>query len=753
MPKFYDKFTGITFEMGFEWLQVVQKDVAKRIRPKLKDTLRESANGVAEFWRDEYYESLFPLCFGLTKDSDGLYQHDDLFPDSEVINLEAQAGKELRRKFLDQDRLPPLLPAVEEGETDELMADRVLTQAALANLLLRQRGVSEENLHIVRLACLTYPLFQFLETLLLQGEQGEAVTACCRFLKGETTDLPSGIDLVLMKLIRDLKGAKDMSLWMVLIAVQRIKRYVFETPGLNEIRGASTLLDDLTEAGKREVSQELGPEVVLRAVGATLLFLAPTEAIALAWKECLQEAFYRATGTAFAAATMVQVPVQQLLEDYKSAVEKAFRTLGEDRARAEQPLFEALPFEARCHLCRIRPAKGWARMPGEAEPMPLCSACYKKRDVGQPGRTEKAHLMLEWLGLHDPEALGVAGKQPGDYVAQSLGIDDSEEKGFVPQGTRRPLIATIYGDGNNFGAVSQNLPSIAAGLQWTQRVEKVTRAAAALALARATQETARERGWKPGEEAKLLRLPFQVLALGGDDLSLFAWAPVGLLFARDFLTMMNIEFQQGPGEKIVEQPIAFSLGMLLTDRKASVRRTVEVAEGELLKWAKRAFRESDLSEGNLAWLVANSQEQIPDDLETYRRRMFLKEGGLIDLCLTLRPLTADELRWLLKKTRELLADSGRLHRLTAPFVQSRPMVALLHYVYQRGRSAKRRGDDWLKKLEEGKMPDSLQKLQYPAFPRSRLESFRMPFGILSEGKNPLWFTPLWDLLELVKILE
>lgn len=749
MIAFHDAFTGVIYEMGNRWLKAVRKEVADSIAPRLQEGTEAAADAVASFWRDDYYERLFPLRFGRSTDEGGLYTHVDLFSGAGRVDLEAMADQPQRKRFLDGDKLPPILPAINEGETHELLADRVLTQAALVNVLLRQAGATPEVLHQARLACLTYPLLEYLQEPL--RAQPDEVMTLAHFLQGESEELPSKVAHAVMEAVRDLQGFGDRSVWLVLVAAQRIKRYVFETPGLNEIRGASTLLDDLTEKTKEVVSKALGPEVVLRAVGSTLLFLAPTKEEANRWVEGLRRAFYEATGTAFVAATQVKVPVHDLVASYQQAVGEAFAALEQDRAKARQPLYEALPFEARCQICRIRPAEGWITMPGETEGVPACRVCWTKRRAGLPERAEKARQMLNWLGLSNPRSLGVKGEEPKEYVAQSLGMED-EEQGFIPSGARRPLIATIYGDGNNFGAVGQELNSIAMGLQWTQRVEKTTRAAAALALARATQETARDRGWEPGQHPVLPRLPFQVLALGGDDLSLFAWAPVGLRFARDFVSLINREFQRGEAQPIVEQPIAFSLGMLLTDHKAAVRRTVEVAEEDLLKWAKQAFRESELTEGNVALLLAISQEQIPDDLDAYRKRTYLNRGKMLDLCLTLRPFTAEELTWLLGEAEILREQSGSLHRMVAPFVQSSPLVAMLHYVYQRGRFDKQL-DHWLKALETSERPPSLQGLRYPAAPRSRLDD-RCPFGLKPEQDGWLvWFTPLWDLLELVKVLE
>jgi hypothetical protein len=175
---------------------------------------------------------------------------------------------------------------------------------------------------------------------------------------------------------------------------------------------------------------------------------------------------------------------------------------------------------------------------------------------------------------------------------------------------------------------------------------------------------------------------------------------------------------------------------------------VDFAENVLLKWAKRAFRESNLKEGNVAMLLAITPEQIPPDIKAYREEMFTKKGLWRDLCLTLRPFTAEELGFLLKKATELRRDGmGPFQRLVEAFVKSPPLVAMLHYLYQRARVGN--GDNWMTRLEApAEQPDSLKGMLFPA---AQLNG-RLPFGIPKRERKML-FSPLWDILELVKIIE
>jgi hypothetical protein len=765
MSKFRDEFTGICYAMGEKWLQHVRQDIAEQIKSRFNGDVKTTADNVAQFWSD-YYAQIFPLRFGLIED-ERLYKPYKFYePTDNTIDLESLHGNPTRLSFLDGNKLPPLLPAADKDETNELLADHLLTITALANMLLRQEG-NTSALHEVRLAFLTYPLMDLLEADLLSLGKGFTDTvAIAHFLAKKDSQLPSGINPTLLISLRDGANLTNRKIGLTLVAVRRIKQYVFETPGLNEIRGASTLLDDLTSIAKCELTRLFGPETVLRAVGSTLVFLAPTENDAKRLTEQIQRAYYQATGTAFTVTACCSANVAELLQNYSNVYRSLSATADENRAQAEQPIYEALPFETRCRMCRIRSAEGWEKgLPGETEPVPLCRVCKTKRELGYPEREGKATRLLQWLGLDDPQnaenyhpgALGVRGKKPTEFVAKSLGTVEPPEEGFIPTGIRRPLVATIYGDGNNFGAVGVRLESLALARQWTQRVERTTQAAAAIALARATQKTAMDRGWNPHQPNThmLPKLPFQVLALGGDDMSLFAWAPVGVRFASHFLQMMDLEFQRASDQQNGKPPIAFSLGALLTHHKAAVRKTVAFTEDQLLEWAKRAFRQSKLEHGNIAMLLANTLEQIPDDLKNYRQRMYLSHGEKLTLCMTLRPFVSEELAWLLEGAQHLKGSVGQLHRLVSAFAKMPPHAAMLYYIYQRGRFERVETvpQFWLKQMEARPAPLTLPGLKYPATVRAKLKD-RKPFGLEQETTDQkIWFTPLWDLLELVKVLE
>lgn len=755
-----DRFTGTRYRCDAAWQAAVRRHIVDGLRSVLAagGTTQELANAAARFWHNTYYRQVFPLRFGLGEE-DGWLQAPPAFPEANQVDLGPLAGRPLRQSLLDKGCLPPILPDARRGSEGWLLADRLLIEAALLNVLLAQTAGMEEERHAARLAALIYPFLAELADIVASDPRVEAIA---RALAGGPSAAALSAPLnELVCAVRD-QQLGDRRLDIVLVAVQRVKQYVFETSGLNEIRGGSTLLDEVTDNLRVQVGKEIGPEVVLRAAGATLLFLAPATDGHSPWPARLREEFYRATGTAFPAAAAITVRAQDLFTAYGEAVSRTYAALAADRAQAIRPEYQALPFEARCELCRIRPADGWDVAPGlEDIPnnrRPVCRVCKTKRDWGKAERRGKVHDVLRRIGYEGN--LAALGIKPGsDWLASDL------EK-LIPAGVRRKLIGIVYGDGNNFGRISMGLPDIALGIQWAKRVEQTTQAAAALALGQATQRAAALRSWTPGGRPVMEKVPFQVLALGGDDLSLFAWAPVAIYFAAEFTRLTDLEFRATGSDRLSPDPLIFSLGTLVTDEKAPVARSVEFTEHELMGWAKRASKEQKLAYGNIAMVYAQTAEAIPSDLKRYRDEVYLLGAGeRFRLCTTLRPWTAAELRMLLDGAELVVRDGhlGRLQRLAAAFYGARQgaLAGMLYYAYQKGRAARDGTEGWIQELEArlaaagGHARDETLLVHYQP-----QKTARLLFGLSADAGDAtqtnrvtIWHAPLWDLVELAKLMS
>jgi len=743
-----DGFTGRRYGFTKEQQDAARRLVAGLLEAKLKkevgDDLRALADAAAAFWARDYYRLVFPLAFGREVVDGGVRA---VFLDDPGDRVDQTAV--FRRAPLDGAARPPLLPAGGRAPAEYLLADVVLVRAALANIYCRQRGVDPGLLHVLRLACFTGPLAA--ELAASGFDLPEEVRRLVDFLEGDG-EPPAELDAEDLRRLWEAgavaaEEAMDIApasfaVTVVVGAVQRVKQYVFETPGLNEIRGGSEILSDVTERLAVDVATELGAEVVLRAAGSHLEFLVPDAETGAAWEARLRREFVAATGGVLVAAAAETLPVRDLLGDYYRAMGRVYQRLEAARNQT-RPLYpETLPFEERCAICGQRAAEGWYQPPeGDAEP--ICRVCLIKREWGRDARRDKTRELEEQL-RGGGRALWGLGADAG--LPQSL--DD-----LIVGHPRRRLVAVVYGDGNNFGAVVQQLKNIAVARQWTCRVEAVTWSATALALAEAVRVSVPAPHAAAKEAQRKPSLPFQVLALGGEDIGLFAWGPVGLRFAERFVALTDREFTPAPGHDGAR--ICFSLGVLVADAKAAVARTVAFSEGELLKWAKRAARNAGYRDGGtIAFLVVPTADQIPGDLDDFQQTMYYREGATFPVCLTLRPVTAAELGFLLDRAARLREAGfvGALGRMAAAFVRGEPRVAVLYYLYQKARERKGRDDGGFTALLEDtrERPPTLADLDFAG----RVLGTRRPFGGEPvAGGRETYFAPLVDLAELVKVLE
>jgi hypothetical protein len=767
MATWLDRFTGQRYSLSDEQVNTVRDAVAQAIAAKLRrgSTPHQQANAVAEWWQTDYYERVFPLRFGR--------QPQEAFSEGTPLKYVKSNGTlalpdsaEWRTAFLDGLRLPPILPAETQPDVGNpylLAADHHLATAALLNVCLRRAGVSDDVLHAARLGALLHELIDL--PAVRDALQGlPLATALAQYLKGETADCPDALRPHRAMLDAIHRGQAPASLegytlCLVGLAAQRIKQYVFETPGLPEIRGASLILDAVVNQAAEEVAEAIGRECILQRVASTLIFLAPEPAD---WEPRLKRRFYEATQVGFCAAAAAEVALQDYLQQYGACMTRLLKALDADRYRAELPTWECLPFETRCAYCRKRAATGFTRSP-EGDLLPICPACDAKRDKGDADERRTAgEQLLRDAGIENWRELLT---EPSKAFAGGLNemVPDSDEA------EQKKQVAFIYGDGSNFGQITKNLDSLALSLQWTRRAELTVRAAVALALSRSMHDA---KCAEIAEQKKLQRMPFEVLVIGGDDFSLFVWSRLAMRFCEQFVRLTDMEFEKGVvAERIVgEAPICFGVGCLISDEKAPVYRIVEFTESRLLKFAKRGVKAHE--RGAIAFLYTTNADQIPGDYDDHLRRNYCKQAQLgkgshatTPVYLTMQPLTAPELDAFLQCACEIIEHNqlGSLQRLAEPFVRQPMSAALLHFAYQQARLLKPRennraeGDEKREKnLFEiiGRMnaSDGQGKCAH-LFPIQRMSRLAPASESKDTNNDAHYFAPMLDLLEITKSLR
>ncbi len=761
--------------------------------PGANEPASELANTLARFWSEEYYDLLFPLRLGFTVRRDARGSIDDIqvsdpfgedSESSNVVDLDSvlddhdSPAMAFRARHLEENKLPPILPlrvGAASGRQEDLLPERLLVASFIAACTVRHalaRGGQEQRSRLgviplcddtvsaARLGVLASPFFEP-EAAGSRGSKRIAgilrglpgVLPVASYIAGNSAaqdDTPEPIRAVLPGLRAWLSGdANDLDLpehaaaipvRFIVAAPQRIQRYIFESPGLKEIRGASALLDR-TVAGtiERAVVAENGHEAVVRCAASTIEFLSMLEGPAsdgtTTWRDKIRRSFHDDVGPVWVAVGEAAVTLGDIVRAWRPSVSgEAWSNLQVDRDKAEVGAIEVLPFEARCDRCRLRPAS--KRLPDQDGVGWLCEPCHKKVSVPDKWTRKRASTLLSDLEVSFWDLLGRLRTETADYNAHHDGVaaELAPSLGELPaKNARYEHNAVIFGDGNNFGGMVQRLEAIPATIQWSKRVAAVTRAAAALALVKSIVED-RRRG------AQYRYIPLEVLTLGGDDVSFISAGTLALPLTRHLLELTDAEFRMPVASASVppaqadrpehsdadhkpdtdRKPVSFSFGVVICDCKAPIRIVSEWAEEQAMKEAKRMVRSSKepLPRGTAAFIIANSLDNLPSNWDAYARELTHEvipfgnrttRNGVARQRFVVRsvmqPLDARQLGFLLDMADELRRNQSLVLSLSVAFRNCSPYGAILHYLYQRGRARgneRWRGFELLEDRERGR---------------------------------------------------
>lgn len=699
-----------------------------------------------------------------------------------------------------------------------LAADGALATAALAGALVRPylEGTSFEE---VRLAFLLLPLRAKLDEILGPWQQEkERVARLMDWWLGDDSLEPAWLPDEALRRLAWLRSPGQLpdphgpsahehpTIGLVQVGAHQIKRFVFESSALPDIRGGSMLLDEAPRRLERFVAELLGPEAVIRQEASFFTCLLPDRPprMELAapesdegpatvvverldeWVDFLAAHYQSRVRSARVFAVCATQPLQTLLYHYHDVVKALLQAESRTRVEGRAPQFERLPFEQPCHFCRARPAEMQTFMPEDVDavPVPTCRVCDLKVQTGRRGRRIKTLAIWNW-DTHPPD-------EPAPDPEPSRGLDDSAPifgsyrraktlDDLVPQRVERRLLASVFGDGNQFGALVSSAPSLAHYLHWAHRVAATVNGVACLAMKQAMAHPSVRAGLNRSDEPAAF--PLEILAAGGDDFNLFAWAPAGVLFAQAFVAMTDAEFARSDGQGDAKGQPSFSVGVLITHSRAPVLFTMEFAEHQLLKWAKSARRArlarrppggaaSEGAGGTLALYYAPSLDNVPSSLTETLERVFRRAGretspngrsaGEVPYYLTLGPLTAKELDYLIRVALEHQGAQGPLRHLVEAWLRTHPAEAVLYALYQQERNPALQSLSKAFQLDgRTPPPEELQGL--------RLEGARLPHrppllpkddaasagwgatpGGWTSAESARW-VPAWDLLQLMDV--
>lgn len=581
-----------------------------------------------------------------------------------------------------------------------------------------------------------------------------------------------------LRLSEELPSGEDAKREVALIfgGATKIKGYVFESARLPEIRGASGLLDRINLADVPRLWQQVGcNDCMIYANGGEVLAFAPvSKAAELA--DAIERIYTRETLVAQSVAVWEKFTLKQLREglladeplnaEQKKVVEQLLgynpaenRTFGSlvaslalakfrrreanpDEGRTPQlralAHFETVPFERRCSSCERRGAVVNARV-GE-EDRPLCEPCARKRAFGQLAK-EGSSQAIQWFShFHwQPQPVRSWAHELEDYYCQTHSRkvkvnvpEDLDEIGRASQ--PEGFVGVVYADGNNMGALLEELKTPSDYCEFAEAVYKATKEAVFNAL-------------DPS-------LPFEILSIGGDDLFLIVPACVALPIACSIAKAVEdrlknhqlfkqdtsyewAQVQRCKGASPDHQcTVSLSAGVVLADSHTPVFYLEELAN-QLLKSAKRRAkwlkRERGYYGGTVDFLALKSVTMISGTVEEFRQASLTMGSGR----LYARPYTIAEMETLLESIKALKKAGfprNQLYRLRESLRKGGEQ-ATIDYLYFLSRD--KDVQEVRRDIEEKWTPDS--RLLLPPW-RAQLEDHRQV--------ETIWYDliELWDFV-------
>lgn len=465
--------------------------------------------------------------------------------------------------------------------------------------------------------------------------------------------------------------------YLILFDADRIKEFVFATGRLKEIRGGSQLVRDASDEDRiTEPAIGVAQEEIIYAEGGAGLLRVADATRAETLRRRLESHY--AHITAGATLTAVVQPYQTEGAGFQEGVrqgERRLRMAKEDRRRRWQTAHS--PFSRPCASCGARPATvHYVFGPADER---LCDWCAVKRhraDDLRQDREQRQRRLLSETGW----GKNFLSYLPGDEAERWLETELPETTDdLAAQSRPANYLGFLYADGNGMGARLRAIQSPDEYRRFSRLVSYSLRLALWLALRRHYPARARKTA------------PFELVALGGDDLILLCSAeqavPLSITLSTLFAqisTRLNQEevideqnarrvadaFIQGWQVTATEDALSLSCGVVIAHPKQPILN-LEAEARALLSQAKRTFPgQAALDFHVVSTSVLRSVDQI-------RREEYQLDDHLL---LTSRPWTMADAATLLSHVRVLKSGGERE-------VVPRNKLNALYQALYRGRDA------------------------------------------------------------------
>ncbi len=447
---------------------------------------------------------------------------------------------------------------------------------------------------------------------------------------------------------------------LIAIDTQHIHGYVYDTDRLQEIRGASAILDRLNRRTMEYIARkEYGGRQVFANGGAGLFLIEGDETRAKEYGEHIQREFRKNSyGGASIAYAFQELPDGKDAWNDDTRLERNLLRYKLAQKKSEAPAIVSLPshpFLRPCSACGTRYAE--YHDPSEAgDPVSqsnrYCGVCREKRFEDDRIKSGIYHVIKKSEDVEKPFA----------WERVIGGLTD-EYKNRIPEDTERPpdfnelrgitggkdYLALIYADGNGMGQLLDKLETLTLVRDTAENIDNAIFTAMSAAVSEHLEIVTREGSTPP-------RFPFDMLLMGGDDAMIVTPAPQALDVACTLAKKFHDETQKHDPEKkartlsigVVFAPVKYPFGLLYD----LATETLRYAKKEGIK---RQHPDSKYGDGtfiNFMSVTGSTSLSFEKIYKSLHDKHVNDEARDVALYATLRPYTVEELEMLLTAIRE-----------------------------------------------------------------------------------------------------
>lgn len=474
-----------------------------------------------------------------------------------------------------------------------------------------------------------------------------------------------------------------MGLSLIAFDTDHIKRYVFGTEKLKEIRGGSSLLDYLNRIVMTQLAERYDAKMVY-ANGGSGQFIVATELANSFGKEVQQN--YLATTGGGASITFVSVPLpEHIINISNDDIADTFKLLQwrlQEEKQHPPEIFASPshPFLRLCDSCGTeytdaqKESREVIRAEDEQDEQ-YCASCQLKRARDSDIKGFIKDIEAGKRTPYDDEYLWneiIPGLRKMDYNLPPETERPNDFNIFSNFKGAKNYLSLIYADANNMGLAIEKHRSLAERQKFAATIDEAIYTSVCTAIARHLKINDH---LKPADQRddELLHpvFPFDILLMGGDDICMVVPASA----AMDVALTIAETFHHETDEKhtlsvgVILAPVKYPFG-ILREMAESNLKFAKKAGADANAQAKKSGTTIDDTRINFMIVTGSSSSNFSSLYNTVYRRQ--DEDLHQDFHATLRPYPPDSLHILLDAIRgQEGANLGRtkLHQMREAIFQ------------------------------------------------------------------------------------